>query len=69
MYQRAMHNRQGPAVESRELSRRDFALIAPLVAVVIALGVYPNFVLSRTEVTTVSSVQAFATGKYLDAGP
>jgi NADH-quinone oxidoreductase subunit M len=49
MYQRSMHNRQGPAAESRELSRADFGLIAPLVAVVIALGVYPQFVLHRTE--------------------
>jgi NADH-quinone oxidoreductase subunit M len=51
MYQRAMHNRTGPAVESRELSRFDFGLIAPLVAVIIALGVYPNFFLSRSEKT------------------
>jgi NADH-quinone oxidoreductase subunit M len=54
MYQRAMHNRTGPASESREMSRFDFGLIAPLVAVVIALGVYPNFVLSRTERSTSS---------------
>jgi NADH-quinone oxidoreductase subunit M len=58
MYQRAMHNRTGPAVESRELSRFDFGLIAPLVAVVIALGVYPNFVLSRTERSTTASLPA-----------
>jgi NADH-quinone oxidoreductase subunit M len=56
MYQRAMHNRQGPAAGSRELSRSDFGLIAPLVVVVIALGVYPNFVLSRTQRSTASSV-------------
>jgi NADH-quinone oxidoreductase subunit M len=56
MYQRAMHNRAGPAVESRELSRADFGLIAPLVAVVIVLGVYPNFVLSRTQRSTTFSV-------------
>ena len=45
MYQRSMHNRVGPAVESREMSRWDFGLIAPLVAVIIFLGVYPQFVL------------------------
>src|SRR3954454_13800683 len=50
MYQRAMHNRAGAEVaESREMSRWDFGLIAPLVAVIVALGVYPNFVLSRSE--------------------
>src|SRR4051812_44952534 len=52
MYQRAMHNRAGPAVESREMSRWDFGLIAPLVAVIIFLGVYPQFVLDRSEGST-----------------
>ena len=56
MYQRAMHNRLGPAAEMREMSRIDFGLIAPLVAVIIALGVYPQFVLSRSEKSTVSQL-------------
>jgi NADH:ubiquinone oxidoreductase subunit 4 (subunit M) len=51
-----MHNRLGPGAESRELSRADFGLIAPLVAVVIFLGVYPQFVLQRTERSTSASV-------------
>jgi NADH-quinone oxidoreductase subunit M len=56
MYQRAMHNRAGAEVaESREMSGWDFGLIAPLVAVIVALGVYPNFVLSRTERSTAST--------------
>ena len=58
MYQRAMHNRVGPAAESREMSRADFGLIAPLVAVIIFLGVYPQFVLERSEKDAVSSVEA-----------
>jgi NADH-quinone oxidoreductase subunit M len=56
MYQRSMHNRAGPAVESRELSRWDFGLIAPLVAVILFLGVYPQFVLSRSEQSTTAQV-------------
>ncbi len=56
MYQRSMHNRLGPGVESRELSRWDFGLIAPLVAVIIFLGVYPQFVLSRSEKSTTASL-------------
>jgi NADH-quinone oxidoreductase subunit M len=52
MYQRSMHNRLAPGAESRELSRADFGLIAPLVAVVIALGVFPQFVLQRSEKST-----------------
>jgi NADH-quinone oxidoreductase subunit M len=56
MYQRSMHNRLAPGAESRELSRADFGLIAPLVAVVIALGVFPQFVLQRTERSVRSQV-------------
>jgi NADH-quinone oxidoreductase subunit M len=52
LFQRSMHNRVGPAVESRELDRLDLATIAPLVAVVVALGVYPHFVLARTDKAT-----------------
>ena len=39
----------GPAAGSRELSRWDFGLVAPLIAVIVFLGVYPQFVLSRSE--------------------
>jgi NADH:ubiquinone oxidoreductase subunit 4 (subunit M) len=61
-----MHNRTGPAVESRELSRRDFALIAPLVAVILFLGVYPQFVLSRSEKSTIARVPQHFEGVYLN---
>ncbi|MEA2458632.1 MAG: NADH-quinone oxidoreductase subunit [Thermoleophilaceae bacterium] len=56
MYQRAMHNRLPEGAVSRELSLPDFGLIAPLVAVILFLGVYPQFVLSRSERSTVSQV-------------
>jgi NADH-quinone oxidoreductase subunit M len=64
MYQRSMHNRLPPGVESRELSRWDFGLIAPLVAVIIFLGVYPQFVLQRSERGTVESLYLAAPRKY-----
>jgi NADH-quinone oxidoreductase subunit M len=64
MYQRSMHNRLGPGVESRELSRWDFGLVAPLVAVIIFLGVYPQFVLSRSERSTVLSLRDAAPKAY-----
>jgi NADH-quinone oxidoreductase subunit M len=64
MYQRAMHNRLGAGAESRELSRWDFGLIAPLVAVIVALGVYPQFVLERSE----KSVTALHPEKSVIAG-
>jgi NADH-quinone oxidoreductase subunit M len=49
VFQRTMHNRVGPAVESRELDRLDLTTIAPLVAVIVALGLYPHFVLDRSD--------------------
>ena len=64
---RAMHNRRGPAVESYELSLRDGLVIAPLVAVVVAFGVYPQAALDASEPSAVAAVrvaqqQAGATG-------
>ncbi|MBA2580842.1 MAG: NADH-quinone oxidoreductase subunit M [Thermoleophilaceae bacterium] len=56
-FQRAMHNRVGPSVESRDIGRVDFAAVAPLVLVIVALGVYPQFLLGRTEAATVAKVQ------------
>jgi NADH:ubiquinone oxidoreductase subunit 4 (subunit M) len=56
MYQRSMHNQVGPGVESFEARRSEIGLIAPFVALIIALGVYPNFVLTRTEAATISKV-------------
>jgi NADH-quinone oxidoreductase subunit M len=57
VFQRTMHHRVGPDVESREVGRIDLAAIAPLVAVIVALGVYPNFVVDRTQATTVRKIQ------------
>ena len=49
LYQGTMHGRVGPVVHSREIDRVNLAAVAPLVAVVIALGLYPQFVVHRTE--------------------
>jgi NADH-quinone oxidoreductase subunit M len=49
LYQGTMHGRAGPAVESLEIDRVNLAAIVPLTAVIVALGVYPNFVVDRTE--------------------
>jgi NADH-quinone oxidoreductase subunit M len=56
LFQRTMHGRVGPAVESREIDRVNLAAIAPLVAVIVALGVYPHFVVSRTESDTSQAI-------------
>jgi NADH-quinone oxidoreductase subunit M len=56
LYQGTMHGRVGPAVESREIDGVNLAAVAPLVAVVIALAVYPQFVVHRTERDTTQSI-------------
>jgi NADH-quinone oxidoreductase subunit M len=52
VYQRTMHNRPGPRVASRDFRRTELVAIAPAVAVIVALGVYPQFLLARSEKAT-----------------
>jgi NADH-quinone oxidoreductase subunit M len=56
LFQRTMHNRPGPAVASRDIDALHLAAVAPLVAVIVALGVYPNFVVHRTERSTATAI-------------
>jgi NADH-quinone oxidoreductase subunit M len=56
LFIRAMHNRVHGAVESREICRLEVAVLAPLVAMIVALGVYPQVILDKTE-KTVSGVE------------
>jgi NADH:ubiquinone oxidoreductase subunit 4 (subunit M) len=58
LYQGTMHGRVGPAVESIDIDRVNLAAIAPLVAVIVALGVYPHFVVERTEKDVAKSIAA-----------
>ena len=51
-FQRSMHNPLPEGFESRDLDRIDLAAIAPVVAVVVALGVYPQVLLERTDPAT-----------------
>jgi len=46
---RAMHNRVGPDVESKEMSFRDGLVLVPLVLLVLALALYPQFALERSQ--------------------
>ena len=59
-FQRAMHGPPGPDSDSRELSGLDLAVIAPLAAVIVALGVYPQLILARTEGATVTRIDRAA---------
>ncbi|HXE43855.1 MAG TPA: NADH-quinone oxidoreductase subunit M [Conexibacter sp.] len=55
---RAMHNRVGPSVDSREVTFGDLALLAPIVLVILALALYPQFGLKRSEPAAKASVAA-----------
>jgi NADH-quinone oxidoreductase subunit M len=58
LYQGTMHGRVGTAVESREIDGVNLAAIVPLVAIVLALGLYPQFVVHRTEQDTKQAIGA-----------
>jgi NADH-quinone oxidoreductase subunit M len=49
LYQRSMHNPLAAGAESHDLTTQDGLVIAPVVAVIIALALYPQFVLHRAE--------------------
>jgi NADH-quinone oxidoreductase subunit M len=56
MFIRAMHNRVGSGVSSRELTRLDAAVLVPLVAVILFFGLYPQLALQRSEGSTKAAV-------------
>jgi NADH-quinone oxidoreductase subunit M len=49
LFIRAMHNRVGAKVQSREITLRDGAVLVPLVLVILFLALYPQFALHRSE--------------------
>ncbi len=49
LFIRAMHNRVGANVTSREISFRDSLVLVPIVLVIIALALYPQLALHRSE--------------------
>jgi NADH-quinone oxidoreductase subunit M len=60
VFQRTTHNRVAPAVTSREIDGLNLAAVAPLVALIVALGIYPNFVVDRTERATTAAIERAA---------
>ncbi|MBV9796562.1 MAG: NADH-quinone oxidoreductase subunit M [Solirubrobacterales bacterium] len=63
MYITSMHNRAGREVASREIVVPDFAVIAPIVVVILVFAFYPQFGLRRSEATlktTVAPAQVLA---------
>jgi NADH-quinone oxidoreductase subunit M len=58
LFIRSMHNRVGPHVESREIGLGDGLVIAPLVAVILALALYPQLPLDRSEDSVKASIRS-----------
>jgi NADH-quinone oxidoreductase subunit M len=55
-YQRSMHNPVGEATQSREIGFGDGAVLVPMVGVIVALALYPQFVLARSDRAVSSGV-------------
>ncbi|HEY5193310.1 MAG TPA: NADH-quinone oxidoreductase subunit M [Solirubrobacteraceae bacterium] len=55
---RAMHNRVGKDVKSRDLTRTDALVLVPLLAVIMFLALYPQGALKRSESSASASVAA-----------
>ena len=58
LFIRAMHNRVGPSVKSRELTGMDAVVLVPLLAVIVFLALYPQGALKRSEKSAMTSVAA-----------
>jgi NADH-quinone oxidoreductase subunit M len=56
LFIRAMHNRVGASVESREMTLADGAVLVPILAVILFLALYPQLALHRSERAVKSAV-------------
>ncbi|MEA2245706.1 MAG: NADH-quinone oxidoreductase subunit [Solirubrobacteraceae bacterium] len=56
MFIRAMHNRVGPRATSREMTVRDGLILVPLVVAIIALSLYPQVALRKSERAVTSAI-------------
>jgi NADH-quinone oxidoreductase subunit M len=56
LFIRAMHNRVGSGVQSREISVRDGAVLVPLVLVILFFALYPQLALHRSESSVKTAV-------------
>jgi NADH-quinone oxidoreductase subunit M len=58
LFQRTMHNRLADGIESREISLRDGAVLAPLVGCIVALALYPGLILGRSDAAVEDKIAA-----------
>ncbi|HEY7619145.1 MAG TPA: NADH-quinone oxidoreductase subunit M [Solirubrobacteraceae bacterium] len=57
LFIRAVHNRVGPHVESREISLTDGLVVAPLVVLILAIALYPQIALKRSQDAVQASIR------------
>lgn len=60
LFIRAVHNRVGPDVETREIGLKEALIIVPLVGTILVLALYPQMPLSKSEKSIGSSISAAA---------
>jgi NADH-quinone oxidoreductase subunit M len=66
LYQRTMHNRLPDGIEAREISLWDGAILAPLVAVIVGLALYPGLILDRGEASVQDKISAITAAQNPD---
>jgi NADH-quinone oxidoreductase subunit M len=69
LFIRAMHNRVGPEVVSRDVSFYEGLVLVPMVVVIIGLALYPQLALHKSEPSVAQSVRAaeVSSGNVFDA--
>jgi NADH-quinone oxidoreductase subunit M len=63
LFIRAMHNRVGKDVQSRDITVRDGLVLVPVIGVILFMALYPQLALHRSE----SSVKTAVAGAHADA--
>jgi NADH-quinone oxidoreductase subunit M len=56
LFQRTMHNRRTENADSREIGLRDALVLAPLVACIVALALYPGLILGRSDTSVKATI-------------
>jgi NADH-quinone oxidoreductase subunit M len=56
LFIRAMHNRVGEHVDSREITLRDAAVLVPIAAAIVFMALYPQLALKRSEASAKNAV-------------
>jgi NADH:ubiquinone oxidoreductase subunit 4 (subunit M) len=56
LFQGTMHHRATENADSREIGVRDAVVVAPLVACIVALALYPGLILGRSDASVKSTI-------------